>query len=125
MATYKNGEKRPIIHLAAAAIAVDAVVVCGVVGAAKSSVGVAVEAIANTETGFVSTGGLWEFTKVSGAVIKAGESVNWDASAAAIDDNAATPATGDVVEFGKAYQDYGAGTTTMLVYIDEPGTYTA
>lgn len=72
-AEYKRGDKKPVIYTAGADIAVDTIVVCGVVDGEKCSVGVAVEAIANGETGFVATGGLWEFPKVSGAVIKAGE----------------------------------------------------
>lgn len=124
-AEYKNGDKKPVVYTAGADIAVDTIVVAGVVDGEKCKVGVAVEAIANGETGFLATGGLWEFPKVSAAVIKAGESVNWDSSAGAVEDNAHTTGAGDVASFGTAYKDYGSGTTTMLVYIDEPGTYDA
>jgi predicted RecA/RadA family phage recombinase len=124
-ATYKNGDKRPVIYTAGADIAVNEIVVLGVVDGKECGVGVALEAIANGSTGFVATGGLWEFPKVSAGVIKACESVNWDSSAGAIDDNAHTTAAGDVAQFGSAYADYGNGTTVALIYIDEKGTYDA
>ena len=54
---------------------------------------VALEDIANGATGSVARVGVFTVPKVSAAVIARGERLVWDASAAAFDDNAATPAT--------------------------------
>ena len=59
-------------------------------------IGIAVNDIASGAVGVVNMCGVFNVPKVSGAVIAAGESVIWDTSAGAFDDNAATPATGDV-----------------------------
>ena len=125
LATYKRGEVRTIKYTAGADIAVDQIVVCGVIVAKKCRVGVAREAIAHGATGIVAVSGVWEFPKVSGGVIKAGESVNWDASEGAVDDNAHTTGAGDVAQFGAAMQDAGSGVTVLDVDIAEPGTYDA
>jgi predicted RecA/RadA family phage recombinase len=124
-ATYKRGEIRTALYTAGADIAVDEVVILGVVDAKKCKVGVARQAIANGETGIVAVSGVFEFPKVSAAVIKAGEAVNWDASAGAIDDNAHTTGAGDVAQFGSAMADAGNGVTVLEVDIAEPGTYDA
>jgi predicted RecA/RadA family phage recombinase len=84
---------------------------------------VALQNIADTETGLVAISGVFEFPKVSGAVIKAGESVNWDASEDAIEDNAEATGAGDVAQFGTAMTDGAATTTVLDVDISEPGTY--
>jgi predicted RecA/RadA family phage recombinase len=128
-AIYKRGEVRTILYTAGADIAVDQVVICGVVDGKKCRVGVAREAIANGSTGIVAISGVFEFPKVSTAVIKAGESVNWDSSigtgVGAVEDNAHTTAAGDVAQFGAAMADAGNGTTTVDIDIAEPGTYDA
>ena len=69
--------------------------------------------------------GVFEFAKVSTAVILAGQAVNWDSSVPGVEDNAHTTGAGDVGEFGRAMEDAGNGTTTILVDISEPGTYDA
>jgi len=51
--------------------------------------------IASGETGSVAISGVYDLPKASAAVIAQGETVNFDVSAGNIDDNAATPATGD------------------------------
>lgn len=124
-ATYKRGEIRTALYTAGADIAVDQVVILGVIDAKKCHVGVARQAIANGDTGIVAVSGVFEFAKVSAAVIKAGESVTWDSSAGEVDDNAATTGAGDVVQFGTALADAGNGVTTLEVDISEPGTYDA
>lgn len=126
-ATYKRGEVRTALYTngTGSTIAVDTVVVLGVVDAKKCRVGVTRQAIADGESGVVAVSGVFEFAKVSGAVIKAGESVNWDASAGAVDDNAHTTGAGDVAQFGAAMQDAGSGVTMLDVDITEPGTYDA
>lgn len=125
LATYKRGEIRTIEYTAGADIAVDQIVICGVIDAKKCRVGVARQAIANGATGIVAISGVWEFPKVSAGVIKAGESVNWDASEGAVDDNAHTTGAGDVAQFGAAMKDAGSGVTVLDVDIAEPGTYDA
>ncbi len=123
-ATYVRGEKRPVLYLAGANIAVDQIVVLGVaVDAAAGQIGVALQAIANGSTGYVATAGVWNVPKVSGAVIKAGEAVNWDTSEGAFDDNAHTTAAGDVKWCGMAMADAGNGVTTMDLDISKAGAY--
>jgi predicted RecA/RadA family phage recombinase len=59
-------------------------------------IGVALVAIAGGATGSVAIEGIFTMPKVSGAVIAQGESLSWDVSAGAFDDNAASPSTGDL-----------------------------
>lgn len=126
-AKYVNrGEVYPVEHTASGDVAVDDVVVLGGVSTKKASLGVAMKNVADGETvgAAIATGGTFEFPKVSGAVILAGQGVNWDADAGEVDDNAAAPAAGDLVEFGKAMQDAGDGVTTIEVDITESGIFT-
>jgi len=84
--------------------------------------GVALVDIAQNAQGSVAIEGVWEVPKVSGAVIAQGEYVIWDSSAKAFDDNAATPATGDVSDGAIAFAAAGAGVTTMkILLIAKPG----
>ena len=86
--------------------------------------GVALADIDSGDTGPVQIEGVFEVPKVSGAVIAQGESLTWDVSAGAFDDNAATPATGDVTGAAAvAFEAKGASTTTLLVkFTGVPGT---
>jgi predicted RecA/RadA family phage recombinase len=90
--------------------------------------GVALVAIPNGGTGSVALEGVFLAPKVSGAVIAQGESLVWDVSAGsgagAFDDNAATPAAGDVSGAAAvAWEAAGNGTTTLLVkFTGVPGT---
>lgn len=88
--------------------------------------GVAQADIADGETGPVKVTGVFEVPKVSAAVIAQGESLTWDVSAGAFDDNAATPATGDVTGApAVAFAAAGNGETTMMVrFTGVPGTVT-
>ena len=92
--------------------------------------GVALNDIANGSVGPVQIEGVFRVPKVSGAVIAAGESLTWDVSAnagaGAFDDNAATPATGDVTGApAVAFEAAGNGVTSMLVkFTGVPGTVT-
>lgn len=126
-ATFKRGDIRTALYTngTGSAIAVDTVVILGVVDAKKCKVGVTRQEIADGESGVVAVSGVFEFAKVSAAVIKAGESVNWDASAGAVEDNAHTTGAGDVAQFGSAMADAGNGVTVLEVDISEPGTYDA
>lgn len=82
-------------------------------------INVALEDIAaTTGTGMVACEGVFRLPKVSAAVIKAGEMVIWDVTAGAFDDNAATPATGDVSNQAMAMEAAGAGVTSLKVKIN-------
>lgn len=66
--------------------------------------------IANGETGSVAIDGVYNLPKVDAAVIGQGQSVMWDASAGAFDDNLAVPAAGDVSGCCQAMESKGATT---------------
>lgn len=101
-----------------AAIASGQVVVVG------QTLGVALVGIAIGATGSVALEGVFDAPKVSGAVIAQGESLTWDVSAGAFDDNAATAATGDVTgPCAVAFEAAGNGVTTLAVkFTGVPGT---
>jgi predicted RecA/RadA family phage recombinase len=124
-ATYKRGEIRTVKYLAVATIVVDQIIIGGVVDAKKCHVLVAREAGVSGDTIICAASGVFEFPKVSAAVIKAGESVNWDSSEAGIEDNAHATGAGDVAQFGMACADAGSGVTVLDVDIAEPGLYDA
>lgn len=102
-------------------------ILAGQVVAFGQSLGVALKDIPDTATGSVAVDGVFAVPKVSGAVIKAGEALTWDVSAGAFDDNAATPATGDITgAAAAAFQDAGNGATTLNVkFTGVPGTVAA
>ena len=100
-------------------------VVLGGVDAKKVGGGVAMVDIANTASGAVAISGCFRLPKVATAVIAQGDSVNWDSSESAIEDNAHTTAAGDVAQFGMADAAAGNGATTVDVWLGEPGTYDA
>lgn len=101
-----------IEHVAAADLDAGDFVVIG------QSMGVALVDIASGATGAVQIKGVFTAPKVSAAVIAQGESVIWDASAGAFDDNAATPATGDVSGCCVAVEAAAATTTTVAVELN-------
>ena len=86
--------------------------------------GVALEAIANGASGMVQIAGVFTVPKVSAAVIAQGESLTWDVTASAFDDNAAIPATGDVTGApAVAMAAAGNGDTTLdVLFTGVPGT---
>lgn len=88
--------------------------------------GIALDNIANGAVGQVQIKGVFTVPKVSAAVIAAGESLVWDVSAGAFDDNAATPATGDVSGApAVAYEAAGNGVTSFdVMFTGIPGTVT-
>lgn len=101
----QNGE---IIEYANAGAAISAgdVVVVG------TQIGIALVDIAATSgVGSVAMEGVFTVPKVSAAVIAQGEEVFYDLSALAFDDNAATPATGDVSNCCVAWE---AGINTQV-----------
>lgn len=82
-------------------------------------IGIALVDIAATSgTGSVALSGVFTVPKVSAAVIAQGESVIWDASAGAFDDNLATPASGDVSGCCVAMEAAGNGVTTIDVKLN-------
>lgn len=103
-----------------------ATVLSGAVVAVGQILGVSLKDIAPAAVGSVAVDGVFAVPKVSGAVIAAGESLTWDASAKAFDDNAATPAAGDITGAAAvAFQAAGNGITTLNVkFTGVPGTKT-
>lgn len=103
-----------------------ATILSGAVVAFGNSLGVALKDIPNNATGSVAVDGVFKVPKVTGAVIKAGESLTWDVSAGKFDDNAATPAAGDITgAAAMAFQDSGNGETVLNVkFTGVPGTKT-
>ena len=97
-----------------AAIASGAVVVMGATG--DATLGIAAGDFAIAEEGEVLVQVAATVTKATTGVWKTGESLMWDASAAAFDDNAATPATGDVDDSAVAYTDGANGEVTAVVW---------
>jgi len=92
-------------------------VVAGQVVVVGQQLAVATVDIASTATGEVKFTGVFTVPKVSAAVIAHGEMVIWDVTAAAFDDNAATPASGDVSNAAIAAEAAGAGVVTMKVQL--------
>lgn len=86
--------------------------------------GVTLQDIASTKTGSVRIKGVFTVPKVAAAVIAQGENLVWDVSAGAFDDNAATPATGDVSGGSAVAFEAGAATTTSIkvLFTGIPGT---
>jgi len=107
-------------HTAAAAISSGDVVVIG------QTLGVALVDLAIGETGSVAMSGVFTVPKVTAAVISDGEDLTWDVSAGKFDDNAATPASGDVTgPPAVAWGSYTSSDTTMQVkFTGVPGTVT-
>ena len=107
--------------IAAAAIASGQVVALG------NTLGVAAAPVANGAQGELNLQGVYTVPKVAGAVIAQGESVTWDASAAAFDDNLAVPASGDITGAAAfAFESAGNGATTIAIcFTGTPGIRTA
>lgn len=81
-------------------------------------IGIALNDAVNGDVISVAMEGVFVVPKVSAAVIAIGESVIWDASAGAFDDNAATPAAGDVSGCCVAWAAGAATTTTIAVKLN-------
>jgi predicted RecA/RadA family phage recombinase len=88
--------------------------------------GVALVDIAIAGTGAVAVDGVFTVPKVTAAVIAQGDSLVWDVSVGKFDDNAATPAAGDIS--GAAAVAFEAGTSAMTTlkvrFTGVPGTKT-
>lgn len=107
-------------------ITASANITSGQVVAVGNILGVATADIASGAQGEICISGVFTVPKVSGAVIAAGESLTWDVSAAAFDDNAATPAAGDITGApAVAFEAAGNGVTEFDVkFTGVPGTKT-
>lgn len=116
MATTKVQEGARILVTAGAAISAGDPVVVGANG--DASIGIAMTDIANGATGELAMEGVFDVPKVSAAVITQGETVIWDATAGAFDDNAATPASGDVSLACTAWESAGDAVTTIAVKLN-------
>ena len=101
-------------------------VVSGQVVVFGQTLAIAKGAIANGAVGEVAVECSATVPKVSAAVIAQGEALTWDVSAGKFDDNAATPATGDVTGPPARANVAGAATTTTLdvEFTGVPGTVT-
>jgi predicted RecA/RadA family phage recombinase len=104
-----------------------ATITSGQVVAVGNLLGVSATDVANGAEGELQLVGVHRVPKVSGAVIAKGETLTWDASAGAFDDNAATPASGDITGAAAvAWEAAGNGVTSLLVkFTGVPGTRTA
>lgn len=87
-------------------------------------VGVALVDIANGESGSVAIGQVYNLPKVDAAVIAQGESVLYDVSAAEVDDNAATPASGDLLGWGVAFEGKGVTVGENIAVLLTPNAST-
>ena len=90
-------------------------------------VGVALVDIANGETGSVAITQVYNLPKVDAAVIAQGEAVHFDVSAGAngeVDDDAATPAAGDLIGWGTAFETKGATTGEDIAILLTPNSQT-
>lgn len=98
----------------------------GAVVAVGQMLGIALVDIADGATGSVRIRGVFTVPKVSAAVIAAGESLVWDVSAGAFDDNLATPASGDISgPPAVAVEAAGNGVTSFdVLFTGVPGTKT-
>lgn len=112
MATNYIQEGKTVDYAASSDISSSSVVVMG------QLIGIALVDIATGSSGSVAIEGVFEVPKVTGAVIGAGESVVYDVSASAFDDNQATPATGDVSGSCVAVEAAGNGATTVKVKLN-------
>ena len=108
--TYTNG---------GAAISSGDIVVLGSAGIV--TVGIALTDIASGGTGEVAIEGEFELPAVNGAAFEAGESVDYDSSGGAVDDNAMTAAAGDVSDFGIATETKTAGASDTIKVKLTPG----
>lgn len=95
----------------------------GQVVALSHCIGIALASIAIGATGSVALAGVFTVPKISAAVFAQGEKLIWDSSAAAFDDAAATPASGDITGAAVAWAAGSNGQTTCQVRLT-PGNAT-
>ncbi len=111
MDTFKQHGDRILHTLAAAAVSGDPLVV------GTGLLGIAMNDGASAAVIDTAVEGVFKLPKVSAAVILRGEQVLFDVSADEVDDDAATPASGDFL-CGYAWEDAGAGVLFVDVKIN-------
>jgi len=117
-----EGKTMPYTNGGGATITSGSVVVIG------AMLAVATVDIAPGETGTVATEGVFDLPKVNAAVIGQGQTLTWDISAGAFDDDQATAATGDITgACAIAWETKGATTdgTIRVKLTGAPGTVKA
>lgn len=110
----QNG--RRIDHTLAAAVSSGDVVVVGNMVCVASVDGEIGDTIA------LAVSEVYNLPKLDAAVIAQGETVAYDDSAGEVDDNAITPAAGDITNFGIAWEGKGATTGESIAVLLTPGT---
>ena len=105
---YSGGGSVIDVTLSGTVSAGDVVVLGSIVGVYLSD-GVSGDVVA------VQIDGVFNLPKVDAAVIAQGEEVTWDASASEFDDNASTPAAGDVSRACIAMEAKGATTGESIL----------
>ncbi len=90
----------------------------------ESLVGVALVDIANGETGSVALTQVYDLPKVDAAVIAQGENVHYDVSASEVDDESATPASGDLLGWGIAFETKGVTVSETIAVLLLPNALT-
>jgi predicted RecA/RadA family phage recombinase len=116
MAKNRVQNGRRITYTAGADISSGDVVVVG------NLVCVAMVDIANGDEGELAVSEVYNLPKLDAAVIGQGETVAFDVSAGEVDDNAITPAAGDITNFGIAWEGKGATTGETIAVLLTPGT---
>jgi predicted RecA/RadA family phage recombinase len=107
---YESNAMQVVQHTATATISSGDIVVMGTLGDAM--LGVALVDIAIGDTGSVGYNCGVTAAKVSAAVFAKGETLTWDSSASAFDDNQAVAASGDVKGVAARADAAGVGATT-------------
>lgn len=100
-----------------------AAVASGQLLAAGHILGVALETIPAGATGSVAIEGVFTVPKVAAAVFAQGEKLVFDVSVAAVDDSAATPASGDITGGAVAWAAGSNGQATAQIKLT-PGNAT-
>lgn len=98
-------------------------VAAGAVVAMRTSIGIALKGGVSGDVIPVAVQGRFTVPKVSAAVFAQGEKLLWDTSAGAFDDDAATPAAGDIMGAVVAATAGANGETTADVILT-PGNAT-
>lgn len=115
MATNYIQEGKVIPFTAGAAYSSGDVVVIG------GLLGVVLKDVANGATGQAAIEGVFEIPKVTAAVLTEGMRVQWDVSAGGVEDDAATAATGDLVNCGVAVEAADGTISVCKVLLNVPG----
>lgn len=116
MTTTAVQDGKTINHAHTAAVASGEALVIG------GLLGIAAAAYAANESGAYYVTGVHDIPKVDAAVIAAGDTVMWNTAAGEVDDHDATPAAGDLDDFGIAWEALGATTGARIKVKINTGT---